>query len=120
MGHLDQYNLLSDKQHTFRKWNSCETQLNKVISDWAKILEKRVRLTLSFGILKKAFDTLPHELLKSKLLSYGIGGNTLEWVNAFLCFRQQKVVVNCVKSDWAPVDSQIRLFAGDCVCYCEI
>ena len=82
MGHLDQYNLLS--QHTFRKWNSCETQLNTVISDdWAKILEKRVRLTLSFWILKKAFDTLPHDVLKSKLPSYGIGGNTLEWVNAF-------------------------------------
>ena len=64
----------------------------------------------------------------------------------FLCFRQQRVVVNGVKSDWAPVvsgvpqgtvlgpllfslyindipngiDSQIRLFADDCVCYREI
>ena len=25
MDHLDQYNLLSDKQHAFRKWHSCET-----------------------------------------------------------------------------------------------
>ena len=95
---------------------------------------------------EKAFDTPPHELLKSKLFSYGIGGKTLEWINAFLCFRQQRVVVNGVKSDWAPVvsgvpqgtvlgpllfslyindipvgiDSQIRLFADDCVCYREI
>ena len=62
----------------------------------------------------------------------------------FLCFRQQRVVVNGVESDWAPVvsdvppilgpllfslfindipvgiDSQIRLFADDCVCYREI
>ena len=64
----------------------------------------------------------------------------------FLCFRQQRIVVNGVKSDWAPVvpgvpqgtvlcpllfslhinnisfgiDSQIRLFADDCVCYREI
>ena len=94
---------------------------------------------------EKAFDT-PHKLLKSKLFSYGIGGKTLEWINAFLCFRQQRVVVNGVKSDWAPVvsgvlqgtvlgpvlfslylndipvgiDSQIRLFADDCVCYREI
>ena len=70
----------------------------------------------------------------------------MEWINAFLCFRQQRVVVNGVKSDWAPVvsgvpqgtvlgpllfslyindipvgiDSQIRLFADDCVCYREI
>ena len=70
-----------------------------------------------------------------------IGGTTLKWINAFLCFRQQRVAVNGVKSDWATVDvpqgtvlgtlllflyindisadieSEIRLFADDCVCY---
>ena len=69
-------------------------------------------------------------------------------MNAFLCYRQQpqqRVVVNGVKSDWAPVvsgvpqgivlgplffslhinditadiESEIRLFADDCVCYRE-
>ena len=119
-----------------------------------KYWTKRDRLTLLFWTLKKAFDTPPHELVKSnlkefksKLFSYGIGGKTLEWINAFLCFRQQRAVVNGVKSDWAPVvsgvpqgtilgpllfslyindipvgiDSQIRLFADDCVtCYREI
>ena len=94
----------------------------------------------------KAFETPPHELFKSKLLSYGIGGKTLKWINAFLCYRQQRVFVNGVKSDWAPVisgvpqgtvlgplllslhinditadtESEIRLFADDCVSYCEI
>ena len=52
---------------------------------------------------EKAFDTPPHELLKSKLFSYGLGGKTWEWIDAFLCFRQQRLVVNDVKSDWAPV-----------------
>ena len=95
---------------------------------------------------EKAFDTPPHELLKSKLFSYGICGTTLKWINTFLCFRQQRVVVNDVKSDWAPVvsgvlqgtvlgpllfslyindisadiESEIRLFTDDCVCYHEI
>ena len=57
---------------------------------------------------KKAFDTHPHELLKSKLLSYGIGGKTLKWIDSFLCFRQQRVVVNGVNSDWAPVLSGVH------------
>ena len=64
----------------------------------------------------------------------------------FSVLRQQRVVVNGVKSDWAPVvsgvpqgtvlgpllfsfhindimsaiESEIRLFADDCVCYREI
>ena len=66
----------------------------------------------------------------------------MKWIYAFLCFRQQRVAVNGVKSDWAPVmsgvpqgtvlgpllfslhindimseiESEIRLFADDCVC----
>ena len=70
----------------------------------------------------------------------------MKWINAFLCYRQQRVVVNGVKSDWAPVvsgvpqgtvlgpllfslhindittdiESTIRLFTDDCVCYREI
>ena len=65
----------------------------------------------------------------------------MKWINAFLCYRQQRVVVNDVKSDWAPVvsgvlgplsfslhiyhitadiESKIRRFADDCVCYREI
>ena len=70
----------------------------------------------------------------------------MKWINAFLCYRQLRVVVNGVKSDWAPVvsgvpqgtvlgpllfslhinditadiESEIRLFADDCVYYREI
>ena len=117
--------------------DSCETQLTTVINDWAKILDDRGQV-----------DTfiLDFELLKSKLFSYGIGGKTLKWIDSFLCFRQQRVVVNGVKSDWAPVlsgvpqgtvlgpllfflyindissdiESEIRFFADDYVCYREI
>ena len=39
MVHLDKHRLLSDKQHAFRKWHSCETLFLTVIDDWAKILD---------------------------------------------------------------------------------
>ena len=78
MDHLDQYYLLSD-----RKWHSCETQLITVINDWAKILDKKGQVDTFIWDFEKAFDNRPHELLKSKLFSYGISGKTLEWINAF-------------------------------------
>ena len=106
MAHLDEYKLLSDRQHAFRKGHSCETQLTTVINDWAKILDNRGQVETFILDFEKAFDTPPHELLKSKLFSYGIGGKTLKWIGSFLCFRQQRVV-NGVKSDWAPVLSGV-------------
>ena len=89
----------------------------KLINDWAKILDSGV---------------------ESKLFGCGIGGKTLKCTDSFLCYRQQRVVVNGAKLDWAPVlsgpllfslyindnstdiDSEIRLFADNCVCYREI
>ena len=112
----------------------------------AKLLDNRGQVDTFILNFEKAIDTPPHELLKSKLFSYGIGGKTLKWINSFLCFRQQRVVVNGVKSDWVSVlwvvpqgtvlgpllfslyindissdiESEIRLFADDCVCCREI
>ena len=99
MAHLDEYKLLSDRQHAFRKGHSCETHLTTVINDWAKILDNRGQVDTFILDFEKAFDTPPHELLKSKLFSYGIDGKTLKWIDSFLCFRQQRVVVNGVKSE---------------------
>ena len=56
MAHLDEHKLLSDKQHAFRKWHSCETQLETVINDRAKILVNKGQVDTS---IEKAFDT-PH------------------------------------------------------------
>ena len=59
MAHLDEHKLLSDKQHAFRKWHSCETQLATVINDWAKILDNKGQVDKFILDFKKAFDT-PH------------------------------------------------------------
>ena len=108
MAHLDEHKLLSNKQHAFRKWHSFETQFTTVIGEWAKVLKNHGQVDTLLLDFEKAFDTPPHEIIKSKLFSYGIGGTTLKWINAFLCFRQQRVVVNGVKSDWAPVVSGVQ------------
>ena len=62
MAHLDEYKLLSDRQHVFRKGHSCETQLTTVINDWAKSWTTEDRLTRSYWILKRH---LIHPLMNS-------------------------------------------------------
>ena len=59
MAHLDEHKLLSDKQHAFRKWHSCDTQLATVINDWAKILDNKGEVVTFILDFEKAFDT-PH------------------------------------------------------------
>ena len=61
-------------------------KLATVIKDWAKILDNKGQVDRFILDFEKAFDTPPHELLKSKLISYGIGGKTLKWINAFQCY----------------------------------
>ena len=107
MAHFDEYQLLSDRQHAFRKRHSYETQLTTVINDWVKILDKGEQVDTFIPDFKKAFDTPPHELLKSKLFGYGTGGKILRWVDSFLCFRTQPAVVNGETSEWAPVLSGV-------------
>ena len=49
--------------------------------------------------LKKAFDTVNHSILISKLYKYGIRGPTLEWFESNLSNRQQYVQIHKTKSD---------------------
>ena len=51
-------------------------------------------LDSSFFDLKKAFDTLNHEILLDKLNFYGIRGIPLTWLTSYLSHRQQWVMVH--------------------------
>ena len=55
----------------------------------------------------KAFDTVPHRRLLNKMRSYCIEGQILEWTEAFLKDRKQRVAVNGFFSTWMDVQSGI-------------
>ena len=103
MAHLHEHRLLSDRQQACRKTQSCETQLITVTNDWAKSLDAGGQVDTFILDFKKIFNTPPQELLKYKLQGYGINGKTLVEIDSFLCSRQQRVVVNGAKLQWASV-----------------
>ena len=58
---------------------------------------------LIFVDLKKAFDTVCHKTLLSKLFSYGIRGVALDLLTSYLNSRQQFVSLNQNQSDMIEV-----------------
>ena len=82
----------------------------------------------------KAFDKVNHAKLLWKLHQYGIRGNALAWIRAFLGNRSQTVVLDGEESGSVPVilflvyindlpdelSSQVRLFADDTAVYLTI
>ena len=51
--------------------------------------------------LKRAFDTVGHQILIRKLLSYGIRGNTLKWFQSYLTDISQYVTYQVWCFPWA-------------------
>ena len=62
---------------------------------------------LCISWLCKAFDTVPYKRLLKKLQAYGIHGQILRWIEAFLDNRQQQVCVGSSHSEWMDVRSGI-------------
>ncbi|CAM5112653.1 unnamed protein product [Natator depressus] len=51
----------------------------------------------------KAFDTVSHSILASKLKKYGLDEWTIRWIESWLDCRSQQEVINGSMSSWQPV-----------------
>ena len=96
MNHCDSKGISVDEQHGLRSRRSCETQLITALEDIARKRNKGSNVDLLILDIGKAFDTVPHQRLMSKLDHYGIRGSTDigRWTRAWLWDRKQQVVVD--------------------------
>ena len=59
---------------------------------WTSSLDNNIPVDILYLDFRKAFDTVPHCRLFTKLAAYGIHGKLLDWIKSYLTNRQQKVV----------------------------
>ena len=91
-------NILVDLQSGFRAKNSAETTLLSSRNEWLCNMDKRLFTGVLFLDLKKAFDTVDHSILLTKLEKYGIQGCSLEWFKSYHKGRKQVCSINGKKS----------------------
>ena len=117
VSHMMENSLFCDEQHGFVPGRSCMTQLLITIELWTELLDTGTALDVIYLDFKKAFDSVPHKRLLSKLDAYGIGGPIKEWIKSFLMNRKQRVTVNGIMSSWSEVLSGIPCFRPYIICY---
>ena len=105
--HFLDNDLLTSDQFGFLPGKSCALQLLVVMEEWLEVLDRRGAVDVVYLDFQKAFDRVPHQRLLSKLKAYGVGGNLLQWISAFLSNRRQRVVVEGKHSSWMEVSSGI-------------
>ncbi|XP_057302725.1 uncharacterized protein LOC130636892 [Hydractinia symbiolongicarpus] len=86
---LVQNNILYDKQFGFQKHHSTNHAVIELVSELSESFNKRLFTLGIFIDLSKAFDTVNHNILLSKLKSYGVQNNNLKWFTNYLTNRKQ-------------------------------
>ena len=98
--HKRLYNFLNSQdtlfinQFGFRKNNSTAFALIQITEKIKETIDKNKYGCGIFIDLRKAFDTVNHEILLKKLDHYGIRGIPLEWFRSYLSNRKQYVFHN--------------------------
>ena len=70
-------------------------------------MDKRLFACGIFIDLKKAFDTVNHQILLNKLNHYGFRGIINNWSESLLCNKSQKVEINNQISDTALISNGV-------------
>ena len=89
--YLKKHYLLKSSQFGLRPRRSTELAFNLLVDDIRKNIDNGLLTGVIYLDLSKAFDTVSHWYLLSKLPSYAISGNEFTWFENYLFNRKQHV-----------------------------
>ena len=103
MNFLNSNNLLYLRQYGFRKNMSTSMAIMELVENITTAMDNGKFTIGVFIDLKKAFDTVDHSILVTKLDHYGIRGVAKQWLSSYLENRKQYVCFNGTDSGFLPI-----------------
>ena len=91
-------NIITPKQYGFKPRSNTVDCLADLIEEITLSLDQHDYAVSIFLDLSKAFDTVNHSILLSKLSFYGIQNLYINWFKSYLIKRKQRVFVNGITS----------------------
>ena len=101
--YLANNDLLTTKQYGFRKGISTESALTNFAVEVLLNMERGKLCGAVFLDLTKAFDTVDHGILLSKLSAIGLSGNSLNWFQSYINKRSQRTCCESELSSKLPI-----------------
>ena len=101
--YLNDNDLLAHCQSGFRSLHSTLTALLEATENWSLNIDNGLINGVIFIDLKKAFDTIDHNIIIRKLSNYGVDQKALRWFQSYLSDRIQKSSVNGHLSTASPI-----------------
>lgn len=101
--HVEINNILSASQYGFRKKLSPQSAILSMLNQIINSIDNGEYVIGIFLDLKKAFDTIDHEILLKKMQHYGIRSDALNWFRSYLNNRRQYTFVNNCTSTFQPI-----------------
>ena len=97
--YVEENNIIGNRQYGFRKNHSTTFLMLDLFDKIFKSKESGKKSAIVYLDVKKAFDTVNHDILIKKLKHYGVDGFVIKWFESFLDNRQQSTRVGNINSE---------------------
>ncbi|CAM5090507.1 unnamed protein product [Eretmochelys imbricata] len=105
--HLEERKMIRNSKHGFTTGKSCLTNLIAFYDEITGSVDMGKAVDVIYLDFSKAFNTVSHNILVSKLKRYGLDEWTIRWIESWLDCQAQQVVINSSMSSWQPLSSGV-------------